>query len=109
MSHGSFFFLKNYCGYALLLLFSHFLLLFGSGYLLFGSFQMTLGNASNEDALPLADVVVKLEGTQDDKVSSLTHALPAGNHSSKKAKVSHICEAVDRDKYIEPLRPKIHI
>ena len=29
--------------------------------------------------------------------------------SHVKAKVSHVCEAVDRDKYIEPQRRKIHI
>ena len=63
----------------------------------------------NEDAPPPANVVVKPEETKDDKVSSLTQAFPAGKRVSKKAKVSHICEAVDRDKYIEPLRRKIHI
>ena len=64
---------------------------------------------SNEDAPPPADVVVKLEEAEDDMVSPLTQALAAGKLFSKKAKVSHICEAVDRDKYIEALRRNIHI
>ena len=64
---------------------------------------------SNEEAPPPADVVVKPEETEDDKLSSLTQALPAGKQLSKKAKVSHVCEAVDREEYIEPVRRKIHI
>ena len=64
---------------------------------------------SNEVAPPPAGVVVNPEETEYDKVSSLTHALPAGKQLSKKGKVSHVCEAVDKDKYIDPLRRKIHI
>ena len=72
MSHGSFFFLKNYFSSTLVLLFSNFLILFSSGFLLFGLFRLTPMTNSYEDAPPPADVVVMPEETEDDKVSSLT-------------------------------------
>ena len=102
-------FLKNYFWCTLYLLFSHFLILFGSGFLALGSFRLTPMTYTNEEAPPLADIVVKQEETKDDKVKSLTQALPASKRLSKKAKVSHVCEAVDKEKYIEPVRRKIHI
>ena len=106
MAHS---FLKNYLCCTLLLLFSHFLILFGSGFLPFGSFRLTPMTDTNEEAPPPADIVIKPEEAEDDKVSSRTQALPAGNRLSKKAKVSHVREGVDREKYIEPVRRNIHI
>ena len=52
---------------------------------------------SKEDTPPAADVVVKPKQTEHDKVSSLTQVLRVGEQLSKKPKVSHVCEAVERD------------
>ena len=102
-------FLKNYLCCTLLLLFSHFLILFGSGCFLFGSFRLTPMTDTNEEAPPAPDIVVEQKETEEDTLSSFTKALPAGEKFPKTAKVSQVCETVDREKYIEPVRRKIHI
>ena len=102
-------FLKSYFGYIFLLPLFYFLILFSTGFLPFGSFRLTPMTDNNEGAPPPMGFIEKSEQTQDEKVSSLTQALPVGTQLSKKAKVSHVCEAVDTDKYIEPLRRSVHI
>ena len=42
-------------------------------------------------------------------MGSRTHAVLASKQLSKKAPVSHVCKAVDREKCIGPMRQKMHI
>ena len=42
-------------------------------------------------------------------MGSLAQAFPTDKWLSKKCKASSICEVVDREKYIEPVRQKFHI
>ena len=84
-------------------------MLFASGFLPFRSLWLTPMTDSNAEAPPPANIVVKVEETEHDKVSSLTEALLARKQFSKKVKVSHVCEVLDMEKYIEPVRRKIPI
>ena len=102
-------FFKNYLCCAHLLLLSNFLIPLCSGFLPFGSFRLIPIRDTTEEATPPADIVVMPQETEDEKVGSLTQALPAGKHLSKKAKGSHVCEPLDREKYVEPVHWKIHI
>ena len=48
------------------------------------------------------DVAVKSEEPNDSQGGSLTQAVPTGKQLSKKAKVASVCEAVDRENWVEP-------
>ena len=46
------------------------------------------------------------EEAGDEKVGALTHALPSGKQLSTMCKVSHVCEAVDAEKWVGPQQRK---